>query len=216
MCNIEDPNSEAEDCDRVSDSSHSGPETISDPSAEDSHWTWMEADRGYQLENELFADEEILDELKEIMMGHEEELHAIRMCSCRVQAFNLLVTSKIPRQAFEQLRFAFGDKLQIASEYTIFHCMHVLSGVNPITYDCCPNSCVTYTKKFIHFQACLYCNEPRFKNGKARQSFVYFPMIPHLQGYFRSTEMIEKMSYRSCYQSQPGKIADVFDGAHYH
>ena len=27
--------------------------------------------------------------------------------------------------------------------------------------------------------------------------------------------MIEKMSYRSQYQSQPGKILDVFDGAHY-
>lgn len=132
-----------------------------------------------------------------------------------VKAFNLLVTSKIPRQAFEELRFAFRDQLQIASEYTIFRRMQTLSGVKPISYDCCPNSCVAYTKKFIHYQACPFCNEPRFKNGKARRSFVYFPLIPRLQGYFRSTEMVEKMSYRSCYQLQPGKIADVFDGAHY-
>lgn len=132
-----------------------------------------------------------------------------------VQAFNLLVMSNIPRQAFEQLRFAFRDKLQITSEYTIFHRMHILSGVNPVIYDCCPNSCVSYTKKFIYYQACPYCNELRFKNGKARRSFVYFPLIPRLRGYFRSTETIEKMSYRSCYQSRPGKIANVFDRAHY-
>ena len=135
--------------------------------------------------------------------------------SSTITAFSLLVTSKIPCQLFEQLWYIFQDKLKITSEYTIFCHMSVLSGVKPMIFNCCPNSCITYTTKYLHHQSWPFCNEPHFKNGKAHHSFIYFPLIPQLEGYFQSVEMIKKMSYQSYYQQQPDKILDTFGGAHY-
>lgn len=132
-----------------------------------------------------------------------------------IRAFNLLVTSKMPRQSFEDMRYTFRHKVTIASEYTIFRQMGILSGVKPIIFDCCPNSCIAYTKKFIYYQSCPFCNEPRVKDRKPRRSFTYFPLIPRLQGYFQSATMIEKMAYRSNHQQRHGEILDVFDGKHY-
>lgn len=132
-----------------------------------------------------------------------------------VCAFNLLVTSKMPRQSFEDMRYTFRHKVTIASEYTIFRQMGILSGMKPIVFDCCPNSCIAYTKKFIYYQSCPFCGEPCFKNGNPRRSFTYFPLIPRLQGYFQSATMIERMAYRSNYQQRCGEISDVFDGRHY-
>lgn len=132
-----------------------------------------------------------------------------------VQAFHLLVTSRMWKQAFEQLWHIFCEKFTIDSEYTIFHWMGVLLGVKPIIHDCCPNSCITYTTKYIHYQSCPFCKEPHYESGNPHWSFVYFPLIPQLQGYFQSKEMIEKMVYQSDYEGTPGEISDVFNGSHY-
>ncbi|KIK97906.1 hypothetical protein PAXRUDRAFT_112727, partial [Paxillus rubicundulus Ve08.2h10] len=94
--------------------------------------------------------------------------------------------------------------------------MAILSGVKPVMYDCCPNSCVAYTKKYIHHQSCPFCKESRLNtDGKPRRQFTYFPLIPRLQGYFQSLDTIKLMSYRELYQRNPGEISDVFDGDHY-
>ncbi|KAF9222844.1 hypothetical protein BS17DRAFT_641389, partial [Gyrodon lividus] len=92
----------------------------------------------------------------------------------------------------------------------------ILSGMKPVMYDCCPNSCIAYTKKYIHHQYCLFCEEPHLNaNRKPCRQFAYFPLIPCLQGYFQSLDMIKLMSYHELYQHNPGKISDVFDGDHY-
>ncbi|KAF8550334.1 hypothetical protein OG21DRAFT_1478565 [Imleria badia] len=102
---------------------------------------------------------------------------------------------------------------QMNSKFVIFHRMGLLSGIKPVIYDCCPNSCITYTEKYIHHQYCLFCQEPHLTpNGKPHHQFLYVPLIPHLQGYFSSSKMIQKMSYRSLYQRTDGQIGDVFDG----
>ena len=44
---------------------------------------------------------------------------------------------------------------------------------------------------------------------------MYLPLIPQLQGYFQSAQMIETLSYRAEYPFGKGEISDVFDGDHY-
>ncbi|KIK73443.1 hypothetical protein PAXRUDRAFT_102087, partial [Paxillus rubicundulus Ve08.2h10] len=79
-----------------------------------------------------------------------------------------------------------------------------------------PKSCIAYTRKYVHHQYCPFCKESHFKsNGKPHHQFMYFPLIPRLQGYFQSLEMIKEMSYHTSYHQQPGKISNVFDGEYY-
>ncbi|KIK77265.1 hypothetical protein PAXRUDRAFT_167404 [Paxillus rubicundulus Ve08.2h10] len=63
--------------------------------------------------------------------------------------------------------------------------MAILSGVKPVMYNCCPNLCIAYTAKYIHHQSFPFCEEAWLNaDGKPHCQFTYFPLIPHLQGYF--------------------------------
>ncbi|KAF8835726.1 hypothetical protein BDN67DRAFT_912478, partial [Paxillus ammoniavirescens] len=113
---------------------------------------------------------------------------------------------------FNHLHFTLHNKIQINSPFIIYRCMAILSRVKPVMYDCCLKSCIAYTRKYVHHQYCPFYKEPHLKaNGKPCRQFMYFPLIPHLQGYFQSLEMIKEMSYHALYCQQPGKIPDVFD-----
>ncbi|KAF9223906.1 hypothetical protein BS17DRAFT_705325, partial [Gyrodon lividus] len=85
----------------------------------------------------------------------------------------------------------FQNKFKLDSEFIIFHCMGILSGVKPVMYDCCPNSYVAYIEKSIHDQVCPFCKEACFRaNGKSHCQYVYFLLIPCLKGYFQSLGMM--------------------------
>ncbi|KIK79591.1 hypothetical protein PAXRUDRAFT_160931 [Paxillus rubicundulus Ve08.2h10] len=145
----------------------------------------------------------------------EDEIISDEDCD-NIHAFNFLMTSKISWCSFNHMRWTFRHKFNLNSEFIIFHQMGILSGVKPVMHDCCPDSCIAYTEKYIHNQFCPFCKEARFHaNGKPRHQYAYFPLIPRLKGYFQSLGMIKKMSYCASYHHQPGDIADVFDGDHY-
>ena len=94
--------------------------------------------------------------------------------------------------------------------------MSILTGIKPVIYDCCPNSCIAYTRKYIHHSSCPICNERRFQaNGQPRSQFTYFPLIPRLQGFFQSNQTVARMSYRRDFRPHESKICDIFDSAHY-
>src|ERR1700761_3956814 len=113
------------------------------------------------------------------------------------RAFILKVTSNMSRTAFEQMRYAFRHKLEISSQWVIIHRMAALSGVVPLWIDCCPNSCIAYTKDYAKLESCLYCGEQRHHNsGHARRQFCYVPLIPRLQGFFQSCDKIKQLRYR--------------------
>ena len=126
------------------------------------------------------------------------------------------MTSGIPRDSFNHLRYIFCNKISIGSQFILFRRMGTLSGVKANMYDCCPNSCVAYNDQYLHYQSCPFCGEARFQsNGTPRRQYAYFPLIPRLQGFFQCRDFIDKMSYRASYQSKDGEIRDVFDGQHY-
>ena len=133
-----------------------------------------------------------------------------------VRTFNLLMTGHISRRTYSQMRFTFRHKMNLDSQYIIFQRMARLSGVQPLSIDCCKNSCIAYTEKYIYLESCPCCGEARRnQHGKPRRQFVYLPLIPQLQGYFQSMKMIEALSYRAAYDLAKGDISDVFDANHY-
>jgi len=134
-----------------------------------------------------------------------------------IRAFKLYLVSNMPRRAFDQMRYAFQHKMQISSLYVITHKMAIISGITPVWYDCCPNSCVAYTGDHRDKQQCPKCSEPRYtQRQQPRRMFCYVPFIPRLQKFFSNPKIIEQLSYRHTYKPNADHISDVFDGEHYH
>lgn len=122
----------------------------------------------------------------------------------------------MPRDVFEQMRYAFDHKLELSSEWAILHRVAILAGVEPVWYHCCVNACMAYTGPRSSLSSCSFCSEPRFTPAeKPRRLFCYIPIIPRLQGYFQNPKLVELLLYRHHYQHKSGTIADVFDSAHY-
>jgi hypothetical protein len=93
-----------------------------------------------------------------------------------------------------------------------------LSGLQPICYGCCINSCVCFTGPYEHHTTCPnpQCNEPRFNaKGLPRKYFAYLPIIPCLLAMLSNRKYAQKLRYRAKFQHEPGMIRDVFDGSYY-
>lgn len=134
-----------------------------------------------------------------------------------IRAFQLKLVGNIPRRVFNRMRQSFRHKMTIDSEWVILRRLATLSGIQPINYDCCVNSCIAYTDDYSHHIQCPFCNESRYDTGgHARRHFSYLPLIPRIQGFFQSPDMIHLLSYRKNYVEEPGTIRDVFDSEWYH
>ncbi|KAJ7019369.1 hypothetical protein C8F04DRAFT_1147812, partial [Mycena alexandri] len=62
-----------------------------------------------------------------------------------IRAFRLKMLSNMPRVAFAQMRHAFRHKLEISSHWVMIHRIAILSGIEPMWFHCCPDSCMAYT-----------------------------------------------------------------------
>jgi hypothetical protein len=124
-------------------------------------------------------------------------------------------------KVFEMLPFAFRNE-DIPTWKTTSSRARFLSGVDPILYDCCINSCCCYVGPHESLKQCPYCKAPRYNSeGKARRKFTYIPVIPRLVALFKNSDFAEKLQYRAgsdgtnTHQHVPGTVNDVFDGSHY-
>ncbi|KAH9911719.1 uncharacterized protein B0H18DRAFT_891936, partial [Fomitopsis serialis] len=133
-----------------------------------------------------------------------------------IRAFKLRFILDVPRRAFNHMRESFSHKMDIDSEWVILHHMARLTGVQPVWYDCCINSCIAYLGKYLDDTKCSFCEHLRKQpTGRAFRQFCYLPIIPRLQGFFRSERKIKEMNYRAKFEKSEDMINDVFDCEHY-
>ena len=133
-----------------------------------------------------------------------------------IKLFALRLDADISRSATNKIRRAYGNKINFDTFYLMHRRIALLSGLQLQIYDCCINSCCAYTNMLSEATNCPICSEDRYDiNGRPRNRYEYLPVIPRLQGYFRSCEMVSKMSYRSNRRHIPGEYTDIFDGSHY-
>jgi hypothetical protein len=81
-----------------------------------------------------------------------------------------------------------------------------ISGVTPLKYDMCINSCLAYTGPFREYDICSTCSEPWYDPVKSmasggqvrmpRQEFHTMPVGPQLQALWRDRASAERMKYR--------------------
>lgn len=133
-----------------------------------------------------------------------------------IRAHNFKVDTDIGANTFEKLPRAFPELRDISSLQKLRTRVTFLSGVKPVVYDCCKNSCVCFTGAFEKLEKCPHCDEARYKPGGGPQNtFSYIPLIPRLVNLFLDEDTVNTMNYRSSYEHQPGTTADVFDSEHY-
>lgn len=132
-----------------------------------------------------------------------------------LRAFALKIRKHLTDDTFDKLPFVFkSDPLPSWDEARSR--ISFLSGLNPILYDCCPNSCCCFVGPHASAEKCPYCDTPRRgSDGRTRKSFVYIPLIPRLTALFKNPDLSTKMKYRSEHVHTPEMISDIFDGSIY-
>lgn len=143
------------------------------------------------------------------------------------EAFNYKVNTHLGDNAYLKLPRGFRRlRDSISSIDVLQRRISQLSGVRPRQYDCCINSCCCYTGHFAKLQNCPFCREPRYnREGKPVKTFNYLPLVPRLKQWFRNSELVAKLMYRSLFKTSPPDsdspdtawedIIDIFDGDHY-
>lgn len=135
-----------------------------------------------------------------------------------IRAHNYKVNTDLGARAYDKLGRAFPELANLPSRQRLRTQVAFLSGVTPVKYDCCPNSCCCYTDTYADLDICPFknCGEPRRDSaGRPRSTFQYLPLIPRLVNLFQDTAMAEKLDYRANHKPVDTKTTDVFSGTHY-
>ncbi len=89
-----------------------------------------------------------------------------------------------------------------------------LSGVVPIFYDMCPDTCVGFTGPLADCDRCPMCGKERYRSGTRdpHRQFVTIPLGPVIQALYGSLETAEKMHYRERTTTEILEYARTHDG----
>ncbi|KDQ54190.1 hypothetical protein JAAARDRAFT_102779, partial [Jaapia argillacea MUCL 33604] len=88
-----------------------------------------------------------------------------------------------------------------------------LSGVEAVEYDCCTNSCCCFVGPHADLDECPYCKVSWYnRDGFAKKTFTYLPLIPQLVTLYHNRDMVERMGYQAGeHVHEPGAIRDILD-----
>jgi hypothetical protein len=135
-----------------------------------------------------------------------------------LRAFALKVKSHMTDRTFAKLPQAFPNDSVPTIDVTKSR-VQFLSGVKPVRYHCCVNSCCCFVGPHEDRVQCPYCGESRYQPGSTdapRKTFAYIPLIPRLIGMCSSAIEMKAMRYRAYeHKKTPGKSTDVLDGNQY-
>ena len=87
------------------------------------------------------------------------------------------MVSNMPRVAFDQMRYAFKHKLSINSLYSITRQVAILSGIEPLYFDCCPNSCLAYIHSLTNAPCALRLVLEREERNLAGSSATFLSFL---------------------------------------
>ena len=77
----------------------------------------------------------------------------------------------------------FRHRLKIDTEYLMYHHMEILSGVTPVFYDTCNNSCCLFVVGLSGHRECPICNAPCFhKKWQSNHTMAIPPENTQVQG----------------------------------
>ena len=118
---------------------------------------------------------------------------------------------------------AFDDIMKIfttnnISLYKVKKYLKDITGLVPVFYDMCENSCICYTGVYEYEQNCLICNSSRLDGkGRAKKVMPYLSIIDRLRMQFGDKDRANELLYRHEYVTTrcDDDLDDIFDGEIY-
>ena len=118
---------------------------------------------------------------------------------------------------------AYNDILKIftinnISLYKVKKYLKEITGLIPVFYDMCENSCICYTGKYESYKICLICNSTRLNTrGKAKKVMPYLSVKDRLKLQFNDANRAKELYYRYEYITDKDNddLNDIFDGKIY-
>lgn len=133
-----------------------------------------------------------------------------------IKMFALQLEANISCSATYKFRQAYSNRIELDTLYRMHRRIAIFSGIKPEVYHCCVNTCCAFTNQSSSHSICPFCGKLQYSTDRKPQViFEYLPIIPHLQGFFESTMMINSLSYHANREHAVGEYSDIFDGAHY-
>ncbi len=106
------------------------------------------------------------------------------------------------------------------SLYKIKKYLKDITGLVPVFYDMCENSCICYTGQYETYQNCPICESTRLDiRGKAKKIMPYLSIKDRLQIQFNDGNRAKELLYRHEYiinkHNDNDDLDDIFDGKIY-
>jgi len=95
-----------------------------------------------------------------------------------------------------------------------------VTGLVPVFYDMCENSCICYTEQYESYQNCPICNSARYSDStrrKAKKVMPYLSIKDRLKTQFSDENRAKELLYRHEYirNKSDNDLDDIFDGKIY-
>jgi hypothetical protein len=118
---------------------------------------------------------------------------------------------------------AYNDILKIftvnnISLYKVKKYLKEITGLNPVFYHMCENSCICYTGKYESYKICPICNSTRLDTrGKAKKVMPYLSVKDRLKLQYNDANRAKELYYRHEYitDKDDDDLNDIFDGKIY-
>ena len=118
---------------------------------------------------------------------------------------------------------AFDDIMKVfttnnVSLYKVKKYLKEETGLVPIFYDMCENSCICYTGQYESYQNCPVCESTRLDaRGKAKKVMPFLSIIDRLKVQYKDETRAKELLYRYEYNinKNDNDLDDIFDGKIY-
>ena len=104
------------------------------------------------------------------------------------------------------------------SLYKVKTYLKKITGLIPVFYDMCENSCICYTGQYGSYQSCPICDSTRLDaKGKAKKVMPYLSVKDRLKMQFSDENRAKELLYRYEYiiNKDDDDLDDIFDGKIY-
>lgn len=120
---------------------------------------------------------------------------------------------------------AYNDIIKVFAKknlslYKVKKSLEKLTGLVPIFYDMCENSCICYTGIYESFQSCPLCDSSRYDlTNKSKKVMPYLSIKKRLEIQYNNKVRAEELLYRHQYINNKDidseDLEDIFDGKIY-
>src|SRR3954467_747258 len=104
------------------------------------------------------------------------------------------------------------------SLYKVKKYLKEITGLVPVFYDMCENSCICYTGQYESYQNCPICDSTRLDaKGKAKKVMPYLSIKDRLNIQFNDENRARELLYRHEYitNKEDNDLDEIFDGKIY-